>query len=139
MAPHQHLLRRAELRVSDWVNIIIVIICLVSALFCIVILLLICKRKRARRQRQRKMETERGQRSLQEPTVAQPFLAHERRVSEEQRGNMGYGTNGPIELQSGVVETETPKIPQELDGNIAPAAMAYDGKPVEMPAQAAVQ
>lgn len=124
MAP-QNLSRRAQVTVNGWAGILIIVILVCTALFCIGIVFLICRSKRARKQRQQKLIGE------QEAPVAQSYNAHEYRMVELDGEDVEMG---PAELQGGVAGDARMK-PQLLDGYVAPAAAAYDGRVVEMPAQ----
>ena len=135
MAPHQHLSPRAQITVEGWVDILTIVSVVVCILFCTGAVLVICKRKRARKHRQRILLEEQESR----PFVAQEHSAQEYRVPADQRGDMGFGTGGPIELQGGVVGDLAGRQPQQIDGYVAPAMAGYDGKPVEMPAQTATR
>jgi hypothetical protein len=133
MPPHL-LFPRAQVTVNGWAGILIIIILVCAALFCIGTIILICKRKRARRQRQKELM------ELQANPIAQSYktpMAHEYRMVGNSSGE-DVELNGPAELYGRVVEDEMVK-PQQLDGYVAPATAAYDGRAVEMPAQTATR
>jgi hypothetical protein len=155
MAPHQHLSKRAQITINGAGGIVLLVLLIVGALFCIVTVVLICKRKRTRKQNQRKLagaqesqpfvaqESQPFVAQESQPFVAQesqPFVAQEPRpyVVQEYRmpGNrVEMESQGVVELQGGVVDDPSTRKPQQLDGFVAPAATAYDGRPVEMAAQ----
>jgi hypothetical protein len=151
MAPHQHLSKRAQITINGAGGIVLLVLLIVGALFCIVTVVLICKRKRTRKQNQRKLVG--GQESQpfvaqeSQPFVAQesqPFVAQEPQpyVAQEYRipGNrVEMESQGVVELQGGVIDDPSTRKPQQLDGFVAPAATAYDGRPVEMAAQSSAR
>jgi hypothetical protein len=132
MSPH-YLSPRAQVTVNGWAGILIIVILVCAAIFCIGAVLLICKRKRARKQRQQKL-TE-VQNTLSK-SIAQPqsYNAHEYRMIPNGGDDLELGTRGPVELQ-GVASQDARLKPQQLDGYAASAAVGYDGRAVEMPAQ----
>jgi hypothetical protein len=139
MAPHPPLSRRAQVTVNGWAGILIIVLLVAAALFCILAVLLIIKRKRARRQRQRQLIEEQQSRPFvaqqnntpKQSSIAPVHNAHEyRAVVNEPEPDV----TGPSELQGGVTE-DARMTPQQIDGYAAPAAAAYDGRAVEMPAQ----
>jgi hypothetical protein len=144
MAPHQHPTRRARNTTNRWLVIVIIVVLGLATTFVVVVTCMICQRKRARRQRERKIPAEHESRALVAPNsdttkaypfVVEPYKAHEDPVADSDRNELAAGRESPIELQGGVTE-ETRISPQQLDGYTVPATMAYDGKPVEMPAPA---
>jgi hypothetical protein len=150
MAPHLHLSRRAQVTADTWYGIVIFVLLVGAAVFCIVATFLICKRKRARRQRERKMVEEQAQ-----PFAAPPYTpyenggghteynAHKSRAVQEHRVHqtpnrgMKLETNAPIELQGGVQTsvwtTDAGNGPQEADGHPVSLTGAHDVSPIEMP------
>ncbi|KAH7381173.1 hypothetical protein DE146DRAFT_278235 [Phaeosphaeria sp. MPI-PUGE-AT-0046c] len=145
MAPHQHLTRRAEITTNIWLDILALVIGGLGALFIIVVTCIIFRRKRARRHRERKMLAEQETRALCMPEpattktylfAAPPYNAHEARVAHGGPPEPSTGRENPIEL-SGTIAEETRTSPQQLDGRVAPALAAYNGKPVEMPTSVA--
>lgn len=147
MAPHHHLMPRARVTVGRWLGILIIVFLASAALFVIVVTFVICRRKRARRQRERKMIAQQETHALiaQEsdatqtsPFITQSYDPHKGRLEEDSRNELGTGRESPIELHGDVAE-EARMTPQQLDGHVAPAAVAHDGKPVEMPTPASMR
>lgn len=131
-------------------GIVLIVLLVVGVLFIIITVLLICKNKHAYKKRQRKFVEEQELRPFvahdpqslgaqeSRPSDGQesrPLDAHEYRMPEDHHAELGAESRGPVELQSRTVEDATERPPQQLDGFVAPATAAYDGKPVEMPAQ----
>jgi hypothetical protein len=156
MAPHPHLSRRAQVTMETWSGIVIFVLLVSAAIFCILVTFLICKRKRARRQREREMVKEQSR-----PFVAQQYTpyengggnteynSHKSRTVQEHRvlqnptRDMELETNAPIELQGGlqtsVGTSDARNGPQEVDGHPASVTGAHDVSPIEMPAHATMR
>jgi hypothetical protein len=137
--PLHHLSPRTQVTVNGWAGILIIVILVCAAFFCIGAVLLICKRKRARKQRQQKLAEVQSalSNSIAQPykaAVAHSYNTHEYHMVGNGGDDVELGTRGPVELQSGMHE-DTRTNPQLLDGYAAPAAVGYDGRAVEMPAQ----
>jgi hypothetical protein len=150
MAPHQALSKRAQVTVNGAAGIVLIVLLVLGILFITITVLLICKNKHAYKKRQRKVVEEQELRPFvahdpqslgaqesrpSDRQESRPWDAHEYRIPEDQRAEMGAESRGPVELQSRTVEDTTERQPQQLDGFAAPATAAYDGKPLEMPAQ----
>ncbi|QRD07220.1 hypothetical protein JI435_124220 [Parastagonospora nodorum SN15] len=133
MPPH-HLSRRAQVTVTGWAGILIIVIVVCAVLFCTVALFCIFKNKRARRQRERKLIAE--QHTGSPAYKAQPQHVHEYRAVANDPNEVELETRGPVELHG---ERDGRTEPQQLDGFAAPAMEAYDGRPVEMPVQTATR
>jgi hypothetical protein len=141
---------------QTWSGIVIFVLLVGAAIFCILVIFLICKRKRARRQRERKMVEEQTR-----PFVAQTYTpyenggghteydAHKSQTVQEHRvlqtptRCMELETNAPIELEDGLQTsmgaTDARNGPQEVDGHPVPVTGAHDVSPIEMPAHATMR
>lgn len=139
--PPLHLSRRAQVTVTGWAGILIIVLVVCAVLFCTVALFCIFKNKRARRQRERKFIAEQqvaGSLAYKSP-VAQPQRVHEYRAVENDPSEVELEVRGPVELHGGIRGGDENIRPQQLDGYAAPAVSAYDGRPVEMPVQTATR
>lgn len=123
--------KRAQAQISfyGWVGITFLAILIPCIIFCIIVGIIVWRRKIAFKKRQQVFQQEQEERSL----MAQQRLEQETWARDDSRGSLGQGSDGPIELQSGVVGAG----PLMLDGYAAPASLGYDGKPLELPAQVA--
>lgn len=121
MAPH-HLAPRAELTATAYTLIICLVIIVVCGLFCVVVLFFVLKRKRALKARNRDLAAEQRQ----------PFVTNEYRAPIDNRGDMGMGYHGPIELQGNTNGSGIDGKPQQLDSYAVPTTATYDGGPVEL-------
>jgi hypothetical protein len=139
--PPQHLSRRAQTTVPRWAGILVLVILVSAALFCILVTILIFKRKRARKQRERKMAEEQLQ-----PFVTQAYdagahadaapehSAYPYYEAKNQRGvELESNAPAPIELQGGVGPTP------QIQRHEVPATGTHEVSPIELPAHASLR
>jgi len=138
MPPH-HLSRRAQVTVTGWAGILIIVLVVCAVLFATVAIFCIFKNKRARRQRERKLLAEQQAGLAYKSRVAQSQRVHQYRAVENNPHEVELESRGLAELHSGVRGGDENVGPQQLDGYAAPAVSAYDGRPVEMPVHTAIR